>query len=133
MQEPNTPASSLADVTTWVGRLPVKEIARLVFLIAGLWTTVWAWGGDYVSSRADDILEQALKRKGMSPGDIKTMQDRIITLNLDVNRVQMNAESVAKTVAEMQSQLESMQETQNQTFDLMKTLIRTMKAEKEPR
>ena len=107
----------------------MKEIARLVVLIVGLWGSVWAWGGDYVAARADDILEQALKRKGMSPGDIKTMQDHIISLNLDVNRMQTNAESVAKTVTEMQSQLDSMQATQNQTFDLMKTLIRTMKAE----
>lgn len=131
MTEQNSPASSLADVTTWVGRLPVKEIARAFVLIGAMWATVWAWGGDYVTARADDILEQALKRKGMSPGDIKTMQDRIISLNLDVNRMQTNAESVAKTVTEMQSQLDSMQATQNQTFDLMKTLIRTMKAEAE--
>ena len=129
MSEQNLPPASFSDVTTWVGRLPVKEIARLFVLIVGLWGTVWAWGGDYVAARADDILEQALKRKGMSPGDIKTMQDRIIALNLDVNRMQTNAEGVAKTVTEMQSQLDSMQATQNQTFDLMKTLIRTMKAE----
>lgn len=133
MTEPNQTASSFSDVTTWIGRLPVKEIFRAIYLIGGMWLSLWAVGGSFIQSRADDILVEALKRKGMGPADIKLMQDRLISLGLDVDRLGVTAKDVQNNLDDMNTRLQVIDANQRQTYEMLKVLIPIMKSELEQR
>lgn len=131
--EQNARASSLSDVTTWVRRLPMGELFKACAILGSMWLSILTVGGGFITSRADEILVQALKRQGMGPADIKTMQDRLIALGLDVDRLRVTAGEVQKNLDEMNAQIKVMDANQRQTYDLLKTLIPLMKAEIEER
>lgn len=133
MTEPSETASSFADITGWLGRLPMREIYKACLIIGAMWGSILTFGGGFITSRADEILVQALKRQGMGPADIKTMQDRLIALGLDVDRLRVTTGEVQKNLDEMNSQIKVMDANQRQTYDLLKTLIPLMKAEIEER
>ena len=133
MKEQTDPASSFSDVTNWFGRLPVKEIVRLVALLVAMWGSLLTLGGGFIQSRADDILVEALKRKGMGPADIKLMQDRLIAMGLDVDRLGVTAKGVESQLNGLDTRLQILDANQRQTYELMRSLIPLMKAELEDR
>lgn len=107
----------------------MREIWKACLIIGAMWGSMLTFGGGFITSRADEILLHALKRQGMAPADIKTMQDRLISLGLDVDRLRVTAGEVQKNLNTINTQIEVMNANQRQTYDLLKTLIPLMKAE----
>lgn len=132
-----TPADETPDVISqaiaWVKKRTVWEVCRLIWICSTVWGFVLLYGGDYMTSRADDILESALKRKGMGPGEIKLMQDRLIELGLDVDRLAVTARNVDGKLTGLDTRLQVLDANQRQMYELLRSLIPAMKAELDER
>lgn len=119
------------DIFGRVKHMTIGEGLRLLAIIAATWASFWAFGGDYITARADEALVEALRRKGMAPESIRSMQDQLRSLGVDVDALRASSTHTNEELDLVQKRLEAMDANQRQTYDLLKTLIPLMKADLE--
>lgn len=107
----------------------IGEAFRVVAAVLAVWGSIWAFGGAWVTARADEALVEALRRKGMSPEAIVAMRRQLSDLGIDVQALRTSAAHTNEEIDAMQKRLEAMDAKSTQTYDLLKTLIPLMKAE----
>lgn len=117
------------DVFARFTRMSIGEALRALAVVAAAWTSIWAFGGDWVSARADEVLVHALKEKGMGPDDIKNMKSQLLALGVDVDALQKTSDHANDELDAIARRLDAMDANQRQTFELLKSMIPLLKAE----